>query len=356
MALITLGEVIAESKAPTVLGISDRAKIISYVKRALDLAMHKSNYNPWIGVLDMCSDACGYVTLPDFVESVQACNVGGLPAFFRDKWFEFSINGPGSNSWGAYPSIAASSGYGVGVGTSTFGGGGIGIGNTWDDRQTSPTFEDLTEPCALACICENPADAKAGLSLTVQGIVTSPDGYQQQALTTDPTDPNTPATAVFVPLAFDARGIATSDPKTTLFTRVTQVIKPVTQGYVRLYAVAQRQGAKLVLIGVYSPKETSPQYKRIRVSSARNWVRVMYRIKTPNLLYDYDVIPITSLDAMLCLLRAVRDYETRNYQEGDAALKVAVQVLNEIQSTQDGPCTINLMIDPAWGGVQADLR
>lgn len=352
MSLVTLAEVIEESKSPSVLGISDRAKIISYIKRALDLGTNRSNYNAWLVKLDMCSDACGYVTLPYFVDTVLACNVGGLPSLFRDKFFEFHINGPGSNAWGAYPSLPSAAGYGIG--TSPYGGGGIGIGNTWDDRQTSPTFEDITEPSALACICEDRADGEAGLQLTVQATTVSPQGYEEQALTL--TGDNAPATAIFVPLQWNANGIATSDPNATLLRRIVQVQKPVTRGYVRLYAVSPQQGHRLTLLGVYSPKETLPQYKRIRVSSGRNWVRVMARIKPPALLYDYDIIPVSSLDAMLGLLKAVRFMDTNNYDMAKTALEIAVNELNEIQAMEDGPCTVNLQFDPGWGAVQSDLR
>ena len=353
MALVTLGEVIAESKSSSVLGINDRAKIISYIKRALDLGMYKSNYNPWIGILDTCSDSCGYVTLPSFIETVLATNVGGLPSLFRDKWFEFNINGPGSTAWGSYPSLA--SGYGYGMGTAGQAMGNLGIGSTWDDRQFSPTFQDMSEPCALACICEDATDGAAGFQLTVQGVVTSPQGYQEQALTTDPADPNSPATAIFVPMKFSPNGIATSDPKTTLLTRITQVTKPVTRGYVRLYAVAPQQGHKLTLVGVYGPNETTPQYRRYRVSAKCAWVRMMYRIKKPEFLYDYDIIPIPSLDAMLGLLKSIRFNESNNYDLGKAALDVAVQELNDIQGIQDGPATVDLMIDPNFG-IQCELR
>ncbi len=56
---------------------------------------------------------------------------------------------------------------------------------------------------------------------------------------------------------------------------VPQPNPPATRGYVRLYAVSMQQGGKLTLIGNYGPNETLPQYKRIRVSSSRNWVRLM---------------------------------------------------------------------------------
>lgn len=354
MSLVTVGEVIQESKSASVLGISDRAKIVNYIKRALDLGTNKSNYNSWIGKLDTCSDACGYVTLPSFIETVLAVNVGGQPSLFRDKWFEFHINGPGSTSWGTIPSTGGAYGYGLGM--TTFGMGGIGVGNTWDDRMTSPTFQDITEPSVLACICENEQDGAAGLQLSVQGIVTSPQGYQEQALTTDAADANSPYDAIFVPLKWSANGIATSDPKSTLLTRVTQVVKPVTKGYVRLYAISPQQGHKATLIGVYGPGETKPQYKRIRVSSGCNWVRLMFRIKTPDLLYDHDIVPIPSLDVMLGLIKAVRWFETNNYTQGKEALAIAIQELNDIQSMADGPAYVSIQVDPSWGGVQMDLR
>ena len=357
MSLITLGEVIRESKSASVLGIADRDKIVTYIKRALDLGAFESNYDPWVGMIDLCADRCGWVTLPSFVGTVLMTNVNGVPSYPRDKWFQFALNGPGSNSWASYPSVPTASGFGDAPGGGGYGFGG-GIGAYTDYNLPSPTFQDITIPSALACICDVAADAQRTppLQLSVQGTIITPQGYQQQALTTDPSDPNTPSNAVFVPLGFDPRGLATSDPKVTIFQRITQVIKPVTQGNVRLYAVAPVQGAELVLIGDYGPAETRPQYQRIRVSTQGGWVRVMYRLKTPDLLFDHDVIPIQSLDAMLGLLRSVRYNDVGDYAKGDAARQQAVRTLNQIQSIQNGPCAVSIQMDPSWGAVAMDLR
>jgi hypothetical protein len=354
MSKVTLGEVIEQSKSSSVLGIDDstqagRAKIISYIKRALDLGSFETNYDPWIGLLDTQSDACGFVTLPSFIETVLAVNVGGLPSGFRDKWFEFHINGPGSSNWG----MGLNSGW-VGVGIGAYGVGNSMASSAWSDRMTSPTIQDIQQPSALACVCDNREDGEAGLKLTVQAICTSPTGYQQQAITT--VGPDAPGTAIFVPLKWDARGFATSDPDTTLVNRIIQVQKPETKGYVTLYAVAPQQGARMMLLGHYGPKETLPQYKRMQVTAGRSWVRLMYRIKTPDFLYDYDIVPIESLEAMLSLIKAVRFRETNDYATGQAALAVAVDILNKIQSVRDGPGTVNLQVDPGWGGVAMDLR
>lgn len=359
MSLVSLGEVIRESKSSSVLGLDDstpagRAKIISYIKRALDLGSFETNYDPWIGRLDTQSDCCGNVTLPYFVDTVLATNVAGVPSGFRDKWFEFHMNGPGSLNWNNVPWAGSQAGYGWGPGGGAYGVGGSLAATMWTDGMVSPVIEDLTQPCALACVCENRVDGDAGLQLSVQAVTTSPQGYQEAALTTD--GPNAPGTALFVPLRWDARGVATSDPAATLVTSITQVIKPETVGYVRLYGIAPQQGARLTLLGVYGPKETKPQYKRIRVTTGRAWVRIMYRIKTPDLLYDYDIVPIESLEAMLSLIKAVRFREANDYDKGQAALGVAVDILNKIQGIKDGPATVNLQFDPGWGGVQMDLR
>lgn len=354
MSKVTLGEVIEQSKSSSVLGIDDstqagRSKIISYIKRALDLGSYETNYDPWIGKLDTQSDACGFVTLPGFIDTVLAVNVGGFPSGFRDKWFEFHINGPGSGM----ASNALNNGW-VGVGAGTYGVGSGVAASAWSDRMTSPVIEDIQQPSALACVCDNREDGEAGLKLTVQAVCTSPTGYQQEALTT--VGPDAPGTAIFVPLKWDARGYATSDPDATLINRVIQVQKPETKGYVTLYAVAPQQGARLALLGRYGPKETLPQYKRLQVTAGRSWVRLMYRIKTPDFLYDYDIVPIESLEAMLSLIKAVRFRETNDYGNGQAALTVAVDILNKIQNIRDGPATVALQVDPGFGNIQMDLR
>ena len=126
----TLGEIIAASKSRDILGIGDRDSIIDYIQRAIELATWKTNWDPYLGTMDICSDDCGVVTLPSEVGVILACNVAGFPAQFRNSWFEYHINGPGTEQ---------------GAGSSAVGMGFNSSGYTWDDRNKSAVFQDLKE-------------------------------------------------------------------------------------------------------------------------------------------------------------------------------------------------------------------
>ena len=142
MSLVTLGKVIAGSQSNDCLGISastpdGRARIIDYIQQAIDLAQWEANWQINIATLDICADACGIITLPAFVGTVLAVNIGGYPTVFRNSWYEFHINGLGSNR----PNC----------------GGCCGWGYT-DDMLWSPTMQDLTQWSCVSAICEDATD------------------------------------------------------------------------------------------------------------------------------------------------------------------------------------------------------
>ncbi len=66
----------------------------------------------------------------------------------------------------------------------------------------------------------------------------------------------------------------------------------------------------------------------------------------PTLLFDYDVLPIASLEAMLMLIKAVSMREAGRITEAQAYIDMAAQTIYEIQSAQDGPASVMLNVDP----------
>ena len=334
MSVVLLGQIINDTKSAAFLGISDRDVIISYVERALELGIWEENYNPSIGTLVMNSDVCGWLTLPYFVGTVLAVNVAGQPAQFRNAWFEYAASGPGSapNSGNIYN---AGSFYGQ-AGTN----GGGWNGQTWDDREWSPTFEDLREWSALAAICENPADGTGALKLVVEGEAN--DGLGNAIFKT-----------VEIPLLANT---GTTDPQATMWRKITRVVKPLTAGYVRLLGFPFRQGVKAVTLGFYGPRETTPRYRRIRVSQACQCVKVRYRLADIKLLADYDVIPINSRQAMLELIKSLRLSDTNNTEQAAVYEAHARALLREKQTAEEGPGTFMLNVDPSNFVGSLDLR
>ncbi len=256
MPLVPLGEVIREASNPGILGIADRDKVVSYISRALDLAIYKANWDASIGILDTCADWCGNVTLPYFVDTVLACNVNGQPSYPQNIWYEFAPGGAGSVPFGAGAGLGAGGGvpsafsaYGVGVG---------GVGNAWQDRGWTPTFQDIGEFSALACITENPVDGKGDKFLIVQGETQTREGTEPVWTT---SGPDGVFAGVKIPLL---SSMATCPAQATLFRNNTQVVKPLTAGCVKLLAFNPDNPASARVVGHYTQRETLPRYRRLR--------------------------------------------------------------------------------------------
>lgn len=349
MPLVSLGEIIEQSKDPGILGISDRAQIIRYIQSALDLTIFKGDLNPTIGTLDTWSDACGFFTCPSFIESVLACNVNGNPSWKNTSWFEFVLGGPGSV--GGVGGVGGSGS--TGIGSAAIGGWGQ-VGSVWEDRLWSPTYQGVDTYSCLACVTENPADGNKGLYLIVEGEVDGPPGMGFE--TAQSIDPATGLTVrgVRVPLM---SGLASTDAGVTLFRNITRVIKPVTQGFVKLMAFQPKQGASVRTVGHYGPGDTLPRYRRIRVNSGRAWLRIRYRLAKANLLNDWDVLPIASVEAMLMAIKAVYLRRANRWDEADKCVAVAVGIMNDIQTTEDGGAAqFVLQVDPGESLGTVDIR
>ena len=325
---VTLGRIITASKSNDILGISDRAKIIDYVQRAIEIAAYRANWDPYVGTLDVCSNNTGCLTLPDFVETVLAANIGGRPALGRSSWYEYHINGVGSNANC---------------------GGSCGL--YWDDKMWTPTFQDLKEWSMIAAICEDPIDGNGTLELIVQGETMDANYNQKTALTIPVTGASSPG--VRVPIL---TGYASTDPKATFFKKITQVTKPVTRGYIKLIGFSSTQLGQAVTLGYYAPHETNPIYKRRKVSCDCEWVRIKDRRKTLELVNDYDLVPLDSYQATLDLLKAIRLRETNNIDLAEKYEVKALQLLNDIQTIKDAATWSPMQVEPAFGIGTIDYR
>lgn len=333
MPVVTLGAVIEGSKSAAILGVSDRNLIVSYIERARELALYRANWDTWMGTIDLCSNNCGFVTLPYFVDTVMALNVGGFPAYFRNSWYTYHINGVGSGCNGA--------GAGVGVGSSA---AWPSCGFYWDDLSWSPVFQDIREWSYLAAICEDPIDGDGTKELIVQGVTMDANYNEKQALTIPVSGPSSPGVRLKL-----LTGYAATDPGVTAFKSITQVTKPVTRGYVKLIAFPSRQGASAVTLGYYAPHETNPTYRRVRVNAKCQWVRCRYKRTPMPLVENYQDTGFGSYEAILQLIRAIRLRETDNYDGAEISELKAIQLLTDLQQQQEGPGFSPLQIDPGFG-------
>lgn len=127
---------------------------------------------------------------------------------------------------------------------------------------------------------------------------------------------------------------AIEDP--ILVKSVANIQKPLTDGFVSLYAMDYGRSNDLTLIGQYHPQEVNPQYRRIRIGKPCAWVRIAYRIKPPVITSKYDFIPIEHTRAIITAVHAC-DLEDKDFAE--QALRYwgfSLAYLKNQQEHQDG--------------------
>ena len=149
---------------------------------------------------------------------------------------------------------------------------------------------------------------------------------------------------------------AATDPAATQFRRIPRVVKPVTRGYVKLIAFPGQQQAQGRTLGYYAPNETAPMYRRIRVNSPCQWVRIKYRRQEIRLVDDTDIIPLPCKHALINLIKAVRLSDTNNLQAANAYIASAVEILLERELIVSGPATFQIQVQPGFGISCIDLR
>lgn len=334
--VITVEDIIPEAKK--VLGTCSDEQMYSYLNEAVNLLSNLGNWDPLVGFMDICTCDCE-ITLPDDVEVPLAINVGGRPADFRNKWFEFHLNGPGSEccdqvcSW------------------------------NWTDKGSFPTFRD---PIRASKIAAYPEMAETITTIRVYGF----DVNQKWIMTEDSN--GVLQDGFDVPVIY---GLGAGMPSEVKVKRITRVQKPVSNGFIRLVALDDGSEAG-TLLGLFKPSDTEPSFRRISVSGAgcgtlstaasccstssssttstnnnnKNWVRMRFRKWVTKLSSPEDVIFLHSTTAIKMALMAIKKYEADLLEEYATYKEAAKQALNEEQKTRSGPNRFNIQFVPGVFG------
>jgi hypothetical protein len=127
---------------------------------------------------------------------------------------------------------------------------------------------------------------------------------------------------------------AISDP---IFVKsVAHIEKPLTDGYVSLYAWDYGRSNDMTLIGQYHPTEINPSYRRIRIGKPCAWARIIYKVSNPSISSVYDYIPLEQERAIIAAVHAV-DLEDKDF--ADQAMRywqIAFGYLKNQQESIDG--------------------
>jgi hypothetical protein len=128
-------------------------------------------------------------------------------------------------------------------------------------------------------------------------------------------------TTPFTPIFYTSTGntitstfFVDSIKEPTLVKSVLHVEKPLTIGYVSLYAFDYGRSNDMALIGQYHPAEMNPKYRRIRIGKPCAWVRMAYKPKPTEVQSEQDYVPIENERAIIAAMHAI-DLEDKDFME-----------------------------------------
>lgn len=310
-----------EEDARKIIGVCSDEKLFRWLGDAVSMICNKADLEGWKGFLDICtvgctqtqitdyegsncgcgSSCCGrrVVSLPREVDTVIAVNVGGRPSIGRSMLFNFHLNGPGdftkSCEW------------------------------TWNDGGGfHSTMRDITVPTKLVAYLSTSADN--GKKVVVYGYDDHGNVLRRQ-------ENGSWVNGYRVPTVY---GYAVPDAGAPNIARITGVYKDATVGNVRLSTVDD-SGATGVLLGVYEPDETTPQYRRITLNRSAPWVRIAYLKNNPVFASLYDHVPLRSRIACLMALQARKHYGSTQYDLAHSCEADAARLELEAQTKAEPP-------------------
>lgn len=325
--VITVGDI--QPEALRVLGICDDFEMYQRLNEAVELLANMGIWDPLVGYMDICTTGCE-ITLPDDVEVPLAVNVGGFPADFRNKWFEFHLNGPGTECCEQ------------------------GCSQSWEDKGNFPTFRC---PIKASYLAAYPEEAETITTIRVYGF----DVNEKWIMTADSN--GVLQDGFDVPVIF---GLGSGMPSEVKVKRITRVQKPVSNGFIKLVALDDGSSSGGTLLGLFKPSDTEPMFRRIKVSGGgtqiltnttsanccRTWVRMRFRKKITRLSSVEDVIFLHSTTAIKMALMAIKKYEADLLTEYENYKASAKRALMEEQKSRSGPNRMRLQFDAGVYGYQ----
>lgn len=327
--MITVQDV--EEAVKGVLGTCSQEQMYSYLNEAVEELANLGNWDPMVIYMDICTKGCE-ITLPDDIEVPLAINVGGTPSNFRNKWFEFHLNGPGSECCPSSCSFA------------------------WNDKGDFPTFRDPVKPSQVAAYPQGAEDATASVKVY---------GYDQNDQWIMTPDCNGVLQDGFdVPVLY---GMGSGMTTTQKVKRITRVSKTVTNSFVKLVALDPGNHSGGTLLGIFRPYMTEPSFRRITVSGngtdrfgdatcCTNWVRMRARRKLFKLSQPSDLIPLHSVTAIKQMVMAIKKYEADLATEYATYFAAAKAALEREQKSRSGPNQIKIQFQHAFAGSGCNSR
>lgn len=280
-----------------IFGNIGRQAVFDKITESVEILNNKSIWDGLEGYVDLCVEN-STITLPRYVEIPLAVNVGGRPRQFRNKWFEFHLNGTGSN-------CGASCGY-------------------VDLPGDVITLRDVSYSQQLTAVPDSTSDN--GKEIRVYGyhdnkwIMTAdgPDGALKDGFP--------------IPIFTVQYGLDIPEVQSQSVDTITRIVKPVTNGFVRLTGYDTTR-AIAVTLGYYFPDETEPNYSRMKVDCSSGWIRMRYRKRMLKVTSLTDPLHLKSKLAIMAIMRSMKLLLDGKVDEAEKMEQKGFQYLSEQQQS-----------------------
>jgi hypothetical protein len=299
-----------------IFGPIGQPKIFDRITEAIELLGNLSQWDPLIGYVDINTWDSFNVTLPQYVDQVLAINVNKTTGTFRNRWFEFHMNGLGQDN-----DLADT------VGSNRPCGG-------WEEVGEMPCAFPLAAPSYLVAAPVSPSDN--GITIRVYGI-------DVNDLPIYGLDGN-----LGVPITCEQNSFDISSQPGAPFKTIERIlIAGTAQSFIQLYATDGTQ--YLQNLGTFWPNVCEPRFRVIRIGQKAVTVRLRYRKRWVKITGLSDPVHMRSRSALLNGMRAIQTAAT-DPQASAMLLQAAKQQLNQEWRTTHPQEELGLQVDPSiWG-------
>ena len=274
-----------------VLGTCDPTYTYDVLTRAVELLANKPTktgvcWDPLMVYVDLPIVNGYYIALPPHIEKPIKINLNKQPSFTRNQFYEFSLNGPGSNDPEA--------------------------GWSWQDRG----WKALQKPwppggAPLLITSDNPSDDE------VQILVNAVNQDQSTSWIT----------------AFVGDVYPTEIQAPVWIYGILEVSKPTTLGTLSVYS--SNAPTPDALVATWASDVHYPQFEWIKLSQNGVAAKILARRRTHKLTQPTDVIPLSNRQAIITACIAIKAFDTLNWDDGATAEQNALRFLEEDQAARN---------------------
>lgn len=325
MNRMTLGQLKSGLIASTLGICPDDAQFVAYVNEATKRLINKGNWVGTYGKFTICTDS-SCITWPRQLMTIESIAVCGQPIPVRNQWFEFMSTGAGLAGGGCC--------FGDGV---QLAGNSCGCAGQMFDRGTACAFKDIRGDNKKIKVYADVTEAD-NARILLQGYDENNNWIRTQDM------------GAWVDGEYVSISASTPATSTHLFKSLVAVIKPQTNGNIRLYEFNTDDSTQRA-IAIYEPTELTPIYRRSHIpgivkggcsnglvedACQQSTVSVMAKLNFIPVANDNDFLMIGNEPALKEACRSVRygmmDSATAMQQQQVAMAAALVELQTELEA------------------------